>query len=91
MGLQAEEVLTGIRCLREPAKPISKENFVSDEMITKPYSEASTTDVPQCCRPALVIISNFYFMRNCFARTFCRTTTNIQFTTKRFFLLQIVD
>ena len=69
MGLQAEGNMTGLRRLGKNAKPISKDNYVSDEVTAKPNSEASITAGPKRCRPIIVNISNSYFMENCFARS----------------------
>ena len=60
MGLQAEGNVTGLRRLGKIAKPISKDNNVSDEVTAKPNSEAKITAGPKRCRPILVTISNFF-------------------------------
>ena len=46
MGLQAVGNVTGLRRLGKIAKPISKDNNVSDEVTAKPNSEANITAGP---------------------------------------------
>ena len=55
--------MTGLRRLGKIAKPISKDNNVSDEVSAKPNSEANITAGPKRCRPIHVTISNSYFLR----------------------------
>ena len=61
--------MTGLRRLGQIAKPIRKDNNVTDKVTAKPNSEANLTVGPKCCLPIPVTISNSYFMENCFLRS----------------------
>ena len=69
MSLQTEGNVTGIRRLGKIAKPISKENILTDKLIAEPNGCASITAGPKRCRPILVTISISYFLEYCSARS----------------------
>ena len=69
VGLLVEWNLTDIRRLGKNANRKNKENTVTDRILAKQNSEASTTACFGGCSPLLVTVSKSYFIENCFAHT----------------------